>query len=200
MQRNLTISAVAAVGFALAACGQADRNESSATDNAVTANEVGSLDNNMMAANNMTAATTMPQTAADFAAAAGASDKFEIESSKIAQSQASNAKVKDFASMMIKDHTKSTAELKSIAAKENITLAPPTLSTEMQSKIDALKMTKGGEFDTLYLSQQVPAHEAALKMMQDYAATGDNEAVKGFATKASTVVQKHLDEARNLSK
>lgn len=201
MQKTVTIGTAAMLGFALAACGSADRNESSATDtNAVTANEVGSIDNNMTMASNDMGATMAPTAAAEFAAAAGASDLFEIESSKMAQAQAASAEVKTFASMLVKDHTKSTAELKTIASKENITLSPPTLAPDMQSKIDALKSAKGEQFDTLYLSQQVPAHETALKLMQGYAAGGDNEAVKAFASKTSTVVSKHLDEARAMSK
>src|SRR4051794_22853407 len=107
MQRNVTISTVAAISFALAACGSADRNESSSSDNVAATNEMASDQNNTMAGND-TAMTSAPQNATDFAAAAGASDMFEIQSSKMAQSQASSAKVKDFASMLVTDHTKST--------------------------------------------------------------------------------------------
>lgn len=197
MNRTTSFTAVAAIGFALAACGSADRNESSATDaNAMTVNEVGTLDNNMTMANDTAMA---PATAAEFAAAAGASDLFEIESSKLAQGQAQSAEVKSFAAMLVQDHTKSTAELKTIAAKENITLSPPTLAPDMQAKIDALKDAKGAAFDTLYLTQQVPAHESALKLHQGYAASGDNAALKSFASKTSTVVSKHLDEARAMA-
>jgi putative membrane protein len=203
MSRTTPITTVFAVSFALAACGSSGTNESSASDNTVTTNEVGSLDNGAganMANTGDATMTAAPTTASEFAAAAGASDLFEITSSKMAQSQASSAKVKDFASMLVTDHTKSTAELKSIASKENITLSPPTLTADMQGKVDALKAAKGDQFDSLYLSQQIPAHETALKMHQGYAQGGDNAALKSFASKVSTVVQKHLDEARNLSK
>ena len=141
-----------------------------------------------------------PRPQPKFAAAAAASDLFEIESSKLAQSQASGAKVKDFAAMLVKDHTNSTSELKGIAAKENITLAPPSLDADKQAKLDALKAAKGEDFDRLYISQQVPAHEQALQLMQGYAAGGDNAAVKAFASKTAPVIQKHLDEAKALSK
>lgn len=198
MQKNVTFGTAAMLSFALAACGQADRNESSATDlNAAATNEVGTLDN---MATNDPAVTAAPATAAEFAAAAAASDLFEIESSKVAQSQAVSSEVKSFAAMLVQDHSKSTAELKSIASKDNITLSPPTLRPDMQSKIDALKSAKGEAFDTLYLSQQVPAHEEALKLHQGYAASGDNTSLKAFASKTSTVVSKHLDEARAMSK
>lgn len=196
MQKTVTFGTAAMLGFALAACGQADRNESSATDlNAVATNDTGTMDN--MATTDTAMA---PATAAEFAAAAAASDLFEIESSRMAQSQAASAEVKDFAAMLVQDHSKSTAELKTIASKDNITLSPPTLRPDMQSKIDALKSAKGEAFDTLYLSQQVPAHEEALKLHQGYAASGDNASLKAFASKTSTVVSKHLDEARAMSK
>lgn len=204
MNRKVTISAIAAVSFALAACGQAGTNQSSASENLANA-----ADNMANAANEATEATgnmlsnataTLPQTAAEFAAAAGASDLFEIEASKLAQTKTTNPKLKDFAATMVKDHTKSTADLKAIAAKEKITLSAPLLNPDMQAKIDALKAATPAEFDALYLSQQIPAHEAALNMLQGYAATGDNQAVKGFAAKVTPIVQHHLDEARALAK
>ncbi|NNM75914.1 DUF4142 domain-containing protein [Sphingomonas sp. ID1715] len=199
MHKTVNFGTVAAISFALAACGSASTNESSSSDNAVTTSEVDA--NNAAAMNAGDATMTQaPQAATDFAAAAAASDLFEIESSKLAQSQGERAEVKSFAAMLVKDHTKSTADLKAIAAKEDLTLSPPTLAPDMQSKIDALKSAKGAAFDTLYLTQQIPAHETALKLHQGYAQSGDNAVLKDFASKTSTVVSKHLDEARALSK
>ncbi|HEV2569124.1 DUF4142 domain-containing protein [Sphingomonas sp.] len=199
MQKTVTFGAVAAISFALAACGSADRNESQASDaNAVTANEVDANTVTEVGTND-TMMTAAPATASEFAAMAAASDLFEIESSRLAATQAKSAEVKNFAAMLVADHTKSTAELKSIASKENITLSPPTLAPDMQSKIDALKNVKGEQFDTLYLTQQVPAHETALKLHQGYAQSGDNASLKAFASKTSTVVSKHLDEARAMA-
>ncbi|MBS0505063.1 MAG: DUF4142 domain-containing protein [Proteobacteria bacterium] len=197
MRKITIISAVAAIGLAVAGCGRANSDESSATDNGAMANEANAADN-MMAVNDT--AAPAPATAAEFGAQAGASDLFEIESSKLAQAQGSDAKVKDFAAMLVKDHTKSTADLKAIAAKEKIDLPPPALDADNQGKLDALKAVKGADFDKLYISQQIPAHEAALQLMQNYAATGDNEAVKGFATKMEPVIQHHLDAAKALAK
>jgi putative membrane protein len=200
MQKTVTFGTVAAISFALAACGSADRNESQASDiNAVTANEVDANAVTEIGGNDATM-TMAPQGASEFAAMAAASDMFEIESSRLAAGQAKSAEVKNFAAMLVADHTKSTAELKSIASKENITLSPPSLAPDMQSKIDALKSAKGEAFDTLYLTQQVPAHETALKLHQGYAQSGDNASLKAFASKTSTVVSKHLDEARAMAK
>jgi putative membrane protein len=200
MNKPITFATGVAVALALAACGSADRNESSATDaNALTANEVGSAVDNTMPAN-ATAMPMAPQNAAEFAAMAGASDLFEIQSATLAQTQSQRADVKEFAQMLATDHARSTADLKQIAAKENITLARPTLTPDMQSKIDALKAAKGEQFDTLFITQQIPAHEMALRLHQNYAQSGDNAALRDFASKTSTVVSGHLDRARAMSK
>ena len=199
MNKSVTFGTVAAISFALAACGSADRNESSATDANAVVNEADANAVTEVGAND-TMMTAAPTNASEFAAMAGAADLFEIESSRLAATQAKSAEVKSFAAMLAADHSKSTAELKSIASKENITLSPPTLAPDMQSKIDALKAVNGAAFDTLYLTQQVPAHETALKLHQGYAATGDNASLKEFASKTSTVVSKHLDEARAMAK
>ena len=49
--------------------------------------------------------------AEQFRAKATSSDAFEITSSKIAQTHATDAQIKDFAAMMIRDHTASTDKL-----------------------------------------------------------------------------------------
>lgn len=206
MHKPVTFGTAAALTFALAACGSADRSESSATDaNAVTTNATADAGlptggGNMTTGAEAATPAATPTTAAEFAAAAGASDLFEITSSKLAATQAEGAQVKSYAAMMIKDHTKSTAELKTIASKENITLSPPALTPDMQSKVDALKAAKGASFDTLYLTQQVAGHESALKLHQGYAAGGDNAALKAFASKTAPIVSKHLDEARAMAR
>jgi putative membrane protein len=209
MSRTATVSTVAALSFALAACGGAATQNNTAGDNMTTANEVdaNAIDNgammndaNMANMSNATDMAAMPTDAIGFATKAAASDLFEITSSKIAQTQAQDAKVKSFASMLVQDHTKSTNELKAIAAANNMTLPPPTLEPAMQSKVDALKDSKGADFDRLYLSQQIPAHEQALALHKGYAQNGDNTKLKDFASKTSVVVSKHLDEVRNLSR
>ena len=66
--------------------------------------------------------------------------------------------------------------------------------------LDALKAAGPEQFDALYLSQQIPAHEQALAMLQGYAQSGDVAALKDHAAKTAPVVQKHLDRARELSR
>lgn len=140
----------------------------------------------------------MAMSAQTFADKASASDMFEIESSKLAASMASSAAVKDFATMMIAGHTKSTAELKAAAAQATPAVSvAPHLDAQQQADLDALKGAGAG-FDKLYAAKQVAGHQAALAMLKGYAASGDSASLKAFAAKAVPVVQGHLDRAQKL--
>lgn len=199
MRNTLLVASVATLSLALAGCG---RSNEQAADNAA-ANEVGTIDNmgdaNMADANAMAAAPA-PASAQDYATQAAAADQFEIESSKLAADQAEDAKIKAFAKMLVADHTKSSNELKTIAAslKPALTVTP-TLRPDMQSKLDALKDVKGADFDRLYATQQVAAHQEALALHQGFASAGQDAQLKTFASKTADVVQKHLTEAQGLA-
>lgn len=200
MPNKIRWTAAAAMSLALVACGRSEEQQS---DNLTTANEVGSVDNmgdaNLTATGNMaaTGTATAPQ---EFVTQAAASDLFEIETSRLAAEQAEDPKVKQFAQMLVADHTKSTNELKTIAAslQPAVTVAP-TLRPDMQSKLDALKEAKGADFDRLYMSQQVPAHQEALTLHRGFADAGQEPQLKTFATKTADVVQKHLTEAQAIA-
>lgn len=178
--------------FALAGCGAPDAaNNSAMTDNAADplATDM-AMDNAMMddgMANDMAAAA--PMTAQEFANTAAASDAYEIASSKLASDKAQAAELKSFAQQMVKDHTASTAKLKSAAGS----ITPDaTMNAEQRANIDALEAASGAAFDTAYRTQQLAAHQKALAALQGYAASGDNAALKSFASETAPVVQGHL--------
>src|SRR5689334_21563270 len=75
----------------------------------------------------------MAPATADFVKEVAISDMFEIESSKLAQERA-DASSKTFAAKMIKDHTATSTELKSLAAKANLQV-PTALDTPHQQKL-----------------------------------------------------------------
>jgi len=183
--------------LALAACG---KHEAATTD---TANDV-----NMTATDNgaamdngtdLNAAAPAPMTAQGFANAAAASDHFEIESSKLAAASAKSADVKAFASKMIAAHTASTAKLKGIAGGLSPAITPDdTLNPDQQAALDGLKGKTGADFDTAYAAAQVDAHQKTLDALKAYAASGDNDALKGFAKDMVPTVTAHLNMAKGL--
>jgi putative membrane protein len=145
------------------------------------------------------AAVAGPLTTQGFANTAAASDKFEIESSRLAASAGASAAVKKFAEKMISAHTDSTAKLKSTLSGMNPPVTPDdTLTAEQQQKLDNLKSLKGAQFDSAYAAAQVEAHQAALDALKNYSASGDNAALKAFADGLIPTVTAHLNMAKSL--
>ena len=137
--------------------------------------------------------------AQDFVNKAAASDRFEIESSRLAEASATSPAVKEFAAMMIKAHTDSTAKLKStLASNPSDVTVDDALNAEQQAQLDELKTKKGADFDTAYAAAQVGGHEKTLAELRNYASNGDNDALKTFAQDLVPIVTEHLNQAKKL--
>jgi putative membrane protein len=185
--------AVSASALALAACGQRD-NEAGDDVNVAVDNGV-VVDNGMMA----DADAALPTSAQGFANTAAASDRFEIESSRLAATQGQSAAIKSYAEKMISAHQDSTAKLKTTVSGLNPPVTPDdTLSAAQQADLDGLKGKTGAEFDTAYAAAQVKAHQAALDALNAYAASGDTPALKEFASGLVPTVTAHLNMAKGL--
>jgi len=142
--------------------------------------------------------TTAPTTPQGFVDTAASSDMYEIAAGKLAEQQGKSSDVKAFAAMMVKDHTKSSADLKAAVAKAgNGLMVPSAMQPPQQQQLDELKKA-GGNFDMIYAQQQVGAHQAALMLLTDQANSGTVPELKDFAIKTKPVVQHHLDEAMKL--
>ena len=136
--------------------------------------------------------------AQDFVTEAGQSDIFEIETSKLASQQGSDA-VKSFANQMVADHSKTSQELKEMATSAKINL-PTELSSSQKSTVDKLRNVKGNDFDKQYVDDQVSAHKNAVSLFERYGKGGDNEKLKSWASMTLPALQHHLEMAQNLQK
>lgn len=130
---------------------------------------------------------------AEYVMKAGAGDLYEITSSKLVTGS-SNPKLKSFATMMVADHTKSTAMVKAAALKSGLKPKPPVLNPKQAADVAALKGVTGAARDSLYISQQKLAHQEALALQSDYSATGTAAPLKAAAAKIVPVVKHHIME------
>lgn len=185
-----TIALLSAATLALAACGpKATTTNDANMAAAAPMNDTGAVDTT----------TPVASGAQAFANTAAASDAFEIESSKLAATQAGSAKVKAYATQMIAAHEKSTAKLKTTAAALAPAIVPDaTLNADQQGMLDSLKPLNGAAFDTAYATNQTAAHQATLDALKSYAATGDQPKFKDIATGLIPTVTAHLNMAKGL--
>ena len=132
----------------------------------------------------------------DFVTKVAVGDMFEIESSKLA-AQKGNAEIKSFAQRMIKDHTKTTAELKGLVGKAKAKL-PAAMDAGHLQKLAQLEKAGGNEFNTVYASLQIQAHEEAVKLFEGYSTSGDDAQLKAWAAKTLPELKQHLEHAKKL--
>jgi putative membrane protein len=139
-------------------------------------------------------------TTADFVKEVAISDMFEIAASKVAQDKG-NAPEKTFASQMVTDHTKTSADLKGLVSGGKVKAeVPSALDSAHQGKLDKLKGESGKDFSSDFDSIQVSAHKDAVSLFERYAKGGDNADLKNWAGKTLPALKHHLEMAQDLNK
>jgi putative membrane protein len=128
---------------------------------------------------------------------AASGDLFEIQSSQLALQMSQNPAIRQFAQMLITDHTRLSNTMMATARSAGLTPPPPALLPEQQQMMDQLRMA-GANFDETYKNLQIAAHQQALTLHQNYASGGDNEALRSVAAQAVPVIQGHLSQAQML--
>ncbi|CAM3327393.1 DUF4142 domain-containing protein [Sphingomonas antarctica] len=123
---------------------------------------------------------------------AGASDLFERQSGTV-MSSSRNPKVRSFATMMVRDHGQSTAEVKAAARAAHLAPKAPRLDTMQARNLTALRNARGEARDRLYIEQQKAAHQDALALQQGYATDGRVAPLRRVAGKIVPVVQHHIE-------
>lgn len=123
---------------------------------------------------------------------AGASDLYEKTSSEIVLQSTQDPKVREFAQGMIRDHTKSTADIKAAAMQGKLKVPAPKLNAEQTRMVAQLRAARGTARDSLYWEQQKAAHQQALALHESYAEGGKTASLKSAAAEIVPVVQHHI--------
>lgn len=139
----------------------------------------------------------------------------EVELGNMAATRASNAEVKQFAEMMVRDHTKAGDELKQIAQRHSIA-APAELNDEHRDLMDRLSNVRGADFDKEYMQAMIDSHESIINHLQRRASEdrfGENKgtvkpersdnpveaSLNQWAAMTLPTARHHLDEARRVN-
>ena len=128
----------------------------------------------------------------------------EIALGKLAETKATNSKVKAFGAEMVKDHTQMMKDAHALMLKVNAT--PDSTWDDAKdlagAGADKLKeltdKAKGADWDKNYIDFMVDGHQKVLGKLQDAAkATNDTTVAAGLA-KATAKVQEHLTKAQSI--
>lgn len=125
-------------------------------------------------------------------------NNFEIQAGQEAENKAQKADFKDFAKMIVNDHQKMQDDLKSVMRSTRGAELPNAADAEHTQKLKQLSSATGAAFDREFRTQQIQGHQEAIRLFQDYAATGDNPDLKNFAQNSVAILERHLQRAEAL--
>lgn len=131
----------------------------------------------------------------DFMTKAASGGMMEVELGKMAQQQAQSQQVKDFGSMMVKDHTKANDELKALASQKNVVL-PDSMGKDQMDHVEELRGKKGAEFDDEYMDLMVDDHQEDVNMFEEASNNLQDAEAKAFAAKTLVTLRQHLKQAQ----
>lgn len=159
-------------------------------------------------------------TADQFLQQASISGINEVSMGNLGLKRAQDAKVKDYAQIILNDHMVINAELKSLAKTKNIKL-PDSMSipiNSMQTRVDtalnsssvkqadtSLKNKSAqadsveANFDSEYIQTMIKDHQKAIDLFTKGSQTKDLD-IQTFCLKYLPVLKRHLDDAANLTK
>ena len=132
----------------------------------------------------------------DFAAQ---TDMMEANLGQLAATQASGDAVKDYAQMLVTDHTNDYNQLTAAAGKANLEV-PKGLDAAHDKMIAPFEKLKGAAFDHRYLQEMITGHTKAIAVYKKEASDAQNADVKAYAEQALPTLEKHLEDAKNLVK
>jgi len=122
----------------------------------------------------------------------------EVDAGNLASEKATDSKIKDFAAMMVKDHTAANEKLKTLADSKGVKL-PGGASVADKAEYAKLKVLKGETFDKSYIKGQVKAHRTVLALLKKEIASGQDADAKGFAQSVLPTIQAHLQAADSIA-
>lgn len=123
----------------------------------------------------------------------------EVKLSQLAETRAASDKVKEFARMMVKDHTEANAKLAEHARTLKVAVLAGT-SKEFRAISDNLSKLRGADFDRAYMERMVKDHEDAIKLFESQAKVDGEGNMKKFAEQTLPHLREHLKKAQEIAK
>ena len=129
---------------------------------------------------------------ADFVVNTVASNYAEIKLAQLAKDKATDAKVKEMAGMLEKDHSRIVDELKAYANKHGISV-PLEESTDAQKDYSKLADETGGDFDKKWCETLEDKHEKSIDNFESRLDKTEDPELKDWITATLPGLRTHLE-------
>ncbi len=141
----------------------------------------------------------MAMTDQQFVDFAAQTDMTEANLGQLASSQASAQGVKDYAQMLVTDHTNDYKQLGMVAQKANL-VEPKGLDAAHDKMVAPFQKMNGAAFDHHYIQEMIAGHTKAIAVYKKEAANAQSPDLQTYANETLPTLQKHLDAAKDLAK
>jgi putative membrane protein len=118
----------------------------------------------------------------------------EVGLARLAAERAARPEVKKFAEVVVRDHQQAAEDLRQIASTQQVNAAE---GEELKTERERLSALTGAQFDREYLDEIIADHEDAAGDLER-ASKGDDPEIRQWAAKHLPMVQRRLEEARQL--
>jgi putative membrane protein len=140
---------------------------------------------------------------AQIAAIVVTANQVDIDAGKLAASRTKNADVKQFAQLMVTDHTGVNKQATALVTRLHVTPQPNDTSKSLKDGGDknlaALKPLQGAAFDTAYVDHEVAYHQAVLDALdKTLIPNASNADLKALLVKVRPAFESHLEHAKHL--
>ena len=202
-QTSLLVLSVAIAGL-LAACNNNEAPDDTAigdtagvtpTDSALGTDTAMTGDDAMMGADGAMGVQTGPITDTEFYRLATESGQKEIAAGNLAKDRAEAQSVKDYAEMMVTDHTAMGQQVQEAAGTADAAApAPdPAATADLQARSNA-------DFDRAYIDMMVMDLEKAVAIFENAERNASTDEAKALARDALPKLREHLERARELQR
>jgi putative membrane protein len=138
-------------------------------------------------------ATAGPIQDTDFYQQALDGGRKEVAAATLASTSASDAGVKSFADMLVKDHTAMNQQVAAAAGQADAAAPAPDASAtaDLQGKT-------GADFDRAFVDKMVGDHQATIALFENAAQNASTDEAKSLAQGALPKLREHLQTAQDL--
>jgi len=131
-------------------------------------------------------------------------NQIDIDAGQLASTSATNPKVKEFAQLMVSDHTSVNQAASDLVTKLGVTPEPNDTSKSLakggEENIAKLKTLSGAAFDKAYVDHEVAYHKAVLEAVdKTLIPSAQNAELKALLVKVRPNFVAHLDHAKQLA-
>lgn len=141
--------------------------------------------------------TDSQEESSEFLVSAAASGLAEVEAGKVGEQKATQSSVKEYAAMMVKDHSAANDEVKALAQQLNVTL-PAGPKNEDQDRLNNVAKKEAKDFDKDFMDMMIKDHKKAIDLFKDASDDNVHPDVKSFINSTLPKLQAHLDAAESI--